>query len=199
MSVFDHVKKSARNFTVRNHFILNIRWGDIKQRGYYVNRYVLVNVLCLKAIEISPFHASFNSKSFTSLFISRETNSFCYLFRPTERAAVSRKRYLAHCVKMFTHHRLMINWSTWASFVLKINLVDYYINHLYITNNLKNAVFWNVALCRSCVNRHAATCSLWFLARGFFCPGDGGDSSPETFFIVTAVKTSNLTQVLTSW
>jgi hypothetical protein len=69
---------------------------------------------------------------------------------------------------------------------------------------MKNAVFWDVAKCRSCVNRRfggtyrlhlqgskirelgvfrlvtqsAATCSRWFLARGFFYPEDGGD----TFF-----------------
>jgi hypothetical protein len=49
----------------------------------------------------------------------------------------------------------------------------------------------------------AATCSLGFLARGFFCPEDGSDrilrnvgssatSQKTTFFIVTAVKASNL-------
>jgi hypothetical protein len=31
---------------------------------------------------------------------------------------------------------------------------------------MKNAVFWDVA---------AVTCSIWFLARGFFYPEDGGD------------------------
>jgi hypothetical protein len=53
---------------------------------------------------------------------------------------------------------------------------------------MKNAVFWDAAPCRYCVNRRfggmyrlhlqaAATCSRWFLARGFstrfnfiFCP-----------------------------
>jgi hypothetical protein len=35
---------------------------------------------------------------------------------------------------------------------------------------MKNAVFWDVAPCRS-----AATCSCWFLARGFFYPEDRGD------------------------
>jgi hypothetical protein len=52
--------------------------------------------------------------------------------------------------------------------------------------------------------RTAATCSRWFLARGFFYPEDGGDtflrnvgshgatSQKTAFFIVTAVKTSNL-------
>jgi hypothetical protein len=47
----------------------------------------------------------------------------------------------------------------------------------------------------------AATCSYWFLALGFFYPEDGdntflrnGATSQKTaFFIVTAVKTSNLT------
>jgi hypothetical protein len=53
----------------------------------------------------------------------------------------------------------------------------------------------------------AATCSLWFLARGFFYLEDGGDtflrnvgsqelhgarSDKTSFFIVTVVKTSNL-------
>jgi hypothetical protein len=32
---------------------------------------------------------------------------------------------------------------------------------------IKNAFFWDMA---------AATCSLWFLARGFFYPEDGGDT-----------------------
>jgi hypothetical protein len=52
---------------------------------------------------------------------------------------------------------------------------------------MKNAVFWDVALCRSCVNRRfggtyrlhlptAATCSRWFLPRGFFYPENGGDT-----------------------
>jgi hypothetical protein len=46
---------------------------------------------------------------------------------------------------------------------------------------MKNAVFWDVAPCRSCVNRHfggmsAASCSSWFLARGFFYPEDRGDT-----------------------
>jgi hypothetical protein len=50
----------------------------------------------------------------------------------------------------------------------------------------------------------AATCSRWFLARGFLYPEDGGDtflrnvslhgatSQKTAFFIVTAVNTSNL-------
>jgi hypothetical protein len=58
----------------------------------------------------------------------------------------------------------------------------------------------------------AATCSRWFLARGFFYPEDGGDtflrnvdsytkvygatSQKTAFFMVTAVKTSNLTRQL---
>jgi hypothetical protein len=65
---------------------------------------------------------------------------------------------------------------------------------------MKNAVFWNVGPCRSAVNRRfggtcsrhlqgrklrergtsvsqsAATCSRWFLFRGFFYPEDGGDT-----------------------
>jgi hypothetical protein len=36
---------------------------------------------------------------------------------------------------------------------------------------MKNAVFWDVASYRS-----AATCSIWYLARGFFYPEDGGDT-----------------------
>jgi hypothetical protein len=59
---------------------------------------------------------------------------------------------------------------------------------------VKNAVFWDIAPCRSCVNRRfggkyclyiqgrkiliviqsAATSSRWFLVRGFFYPEDGG-------------------------
>jgi hypothetical protein len=45
---------------------------------------------------------------------------------------------------------------------------------------MKNFVFGDVAPCRFCVNRRfggtAATCSRWFLARGFFYPEDGGDA-----------------------
>jgi hypothetical protein len=72
---------------------------------------------------------------------------------------------------------------------------------------MKNAAFWDVSLCRPCVNRRsclqplargffypedggytfqtAATCSHWFLARGFFCPEDAGDA-----FLRTSHKTS---------
>jgi hypothetical protein len=51
----------------------------------------------------------------------------------------------------------------------------------------------------------ATTCSRWFFAHGFFYPEDWGDtflrnvgshgatSQKTAFFIVTAVKTSNLT------
>jgi hypothetical protein len=57
-------------------------------------------------------------------------------------------------------------------------------------------------------------CSSWFLARGFLYPEDGGDtflrnvglqdihgatSQKMTFFIITAVKTSNLTLVWGIW
>jgi hypothetical protein len=46
---------------------------------------------------------------------------------------------------------------------------------------IKNAVFWDVAQCRTCVNRlfrptSAATYSRWFLARGFFYHEVGGDT-----------------------
>jgi hypothetical protein len=46
---------------------------------------------------------------------------------------------------------------------------------------MKNAVFWDVAPCRSCVNRliglqSAATCSRWFLTRGFLYSENGGDT-----------------------
>jgi hypothetical protein len=54
---------------------------------------------------------------------------------------------------------------------------------------MKNVVFWDLALCRSWVNRRfggasvsrflqkaAGTYSPWFLARGFFYPEDGGDT-----------------------
>jgi hypothetical protein len=43
---------------------------------------------------------------------------------------------------------------------------------------MKNVVFWDVALCRSCVNRRfGGTCSRWFPARGIVYPEDGGDTS----------------------
>jgi hypothetical protein len=43
---------------------------------------------------------------------------------------------------------------------------------------MKNAVFWDVAPCRSCVNRlqTSATCSRWFLASVFTTPEEGGDT-----------------------
>jgi hypothetical protein len=75
---------------------------------------------------------------------------------------------------------------------------------VFMTVTMKNAVFWDVTPCRSCVNRRfrgtqrlhlqgrkirqrgasvsrwqsAVTCSSCFLAHGFFYPEDGGD----TFF-----------------
>jgi hypothetical protein len=89
---------------------------------------------------------------------------------------------------------------------------------------MKNAVSWDVASYRSCVNRcfggtyrlhlqgrarnqqSAATCSRWFLACGFSTLKmeairssetqdlHGATSQKTAFFIVTAVKTSNLTK-----
>jgi hypothetical protein len=42
---------------------------------------------------------------------------------------------------------------------------------------MMNIVFWDVALCRSCVNRRfGATFPRWFFDRGFFYPEDGGDT-----------------------
>jgi hypothetical protein len=69
---------------------------------------------------------------------------------------------------------------------------------------MRNAVFWDVASCRSCVNRRfrgtllqsAATCSRWLLARGFFYPEDGGDtflrnvSSHKTYTELHSQKTA---------
>jgi hypothetical protein len=47
-------------------------------------------------------------------------------------------------------------------------------------SSLKIAVFWDVAPCRSCVNRRFGETyrhlSHWFLARGFFYTEDGGDT-----------------------
>jgi hypothetical protein len=83
--------------------------------------------------------------------------------------------------------------------------------HSYFLNTffMNDAFFWDVAPCSSCVNRRfgetqtAATCSRWFLARGFFYPEDGGDVSPKRRFTqelhgvtsqkTVAVRTSNLT------
>jgi hypothetical protein len=65
---------------------------------------------------------------------------------------------------------------------------QYYVKfEVFTAVTMKNAVFWDVALCRSCLNRRfggtyrlqpqsAATCSRWLLARGFFYPEDGGDT-----------------------
>jgi hypothetical protein len=57
-----------------------------------------------------------------------------------------------------------------------------------------------------CILQPTASCSNWFLARGFFYPEDGGDMflpkclfiqdlHGAAFFIVTAVKTSNPTKL----
>jgi hypothetical protein len=77
---------------------------------------------------------------------------------------------------------------------------------------MKKTVFWDVALYRSCVNhvqqQSIATCTCWFLARGFFYPRwrryiplkrlftqdlHGATFQKTVFFIVTAVKTSGPT------
>jgi hypothetical protein len=73
--------------------------------------------------------------------------------------------------------------------------------------NLKNAIFWDVALCRSYVNRcfgHGYSHLLILVPRlRIFLPEDGlkhqftqylhtATSQKTAFFIVTAVKTSNL-------
>jgi hypothetical protein len=80
---------------------------------------------------------------------------------------------------------------------------------------MKNAIFWDVAPCRSCVNRRfgrtyrlhlqgrrirergtsvseqvaqsAATFSRWFLSRRFFYPEDGGIRVSESKFVVLCV------------
>jgi hypothetical protein len=39
--------------------------------------------------------------------------------------------------------------------------------------SMKNAVFWDVAPCRSCL---LPPVHVGFFARGFFCPEDGGDA-----------------------
>jgi hypothetical protein len=46
---------------------------------------------------------------------------------------------------------------------------------VFMAVTTKNAVFWDVAPCRSCVIRRFGGTYRWFLARGFFCPEDGGD------------------------
>jgi hypothetical protein len=91
-----------------------------------------------------------------------------------------------------TTWRLRISWGkreyyfackVWPSVGFKV----------FTAVTMNNAVFWDVAPCRSYVNRRfggtyrlhlqgslqsAATCSRWFLARGVLYPEDGGD----TFF-----------------
>jgi hypothetical protein len=63
-------------------------------------------------------------------------------------------------------------------------------SEVFTAVNMKNAVFWDMAPCRSCVNRRfgwtyrfslqglqsASACSRWFFARGLFYPEDGGDT-----------------------
>jgi hypothetical protein len=65
--------------------------------------------------------------------------------------------------------------------VLVLDNFKYVRFEVFTAVTMKNAVFWDVASCRSCVNRRfggtsAATCSRWFFARGFFYPEDGGDT-----------------------
>jgi hypothetical protein len=142
--------KSARNFVIRINSLVNIRKGDIKQRGCYMNIYVLCMCFTWTQLRLALSTLVLIPKvSPPCSFPGRRT--VCYLFRPIESIAVFRASHLVHSVTMFTLLRLMINCSISASFVLKINLVDYYINHLYVTNNLKNAVFWDVPPCRFCV------------------------------------------------
>jgi hypothetical protein len=48
---------------------------------------------------------------------------------------------------------------------------------VFTTVTMMQAVFWDVAPCRTCVNRlFGATCSCWFLAHGFFYHEGGGDT-----------------------
>jgi hypothetical protein len=65
---------------------------------------------------------------------------------------------------------------------------------------LENAIFWDVAPCIS-----AATCSRWLIACGFLYPKDerrftqdlhGATSQKTAFFIVAAVKTSDLALIM---
>jgi hypothetical protein len=53
---------------------------------------------------------------------------------------------------------------------LSLNVFKYVIFEVFTAVTMKNAVFWDVTL------QTAATCSRWFLARGFFYPEDGGDT-----------------------
>jgi hypothetical protein len=69
---------------------------------------------------------------------------------------------------------------TGAIFVLVMDSYECVRSEVFMAVTLKSAVFWDVAPCRSYVIRRiggmsAATCSLWFLARGFFYPEDGGN------------------------
>jgi hypothetical protein len=72
---------------------------------------------------------------------------------------------------------------------------------------LKNAVFWDVVLCRACVNRRfGGTYRLHLQCRTIRERGTSvswwphalhsATSQKTAFFIVTAVKTSNLTIVI---
>jgi hypothetical protein len=68
---------------------------------------------------------------------------------------------------------------------------------------MKNAVFWDVAPCRSCVNRRFGGTYLLRLQDRKICEQlrrfthdlHGTTSQKTAFFIVTAVKTSNLTKL----
>jgi hypothetical protein len=66
-------------------------------------------------------------------------------------------------------------------------ILFWYRNHL----GVKNAVFWDVAPCKSCVNRRFG--GTYLLHCRFTQYLHGATSQKTPFFIVTAVKTSNLT------
>jgi hypothetical protein len=103
---------------------------------------------------------------------------------------------------MIVFHRFVYKHQLTFHFSQNLPLVFFSLNYTFIVRfevfravTMKNAVFWDVALCTSCVNRRfggtyrlnlqgrkirelhtTATCSRWFLARGFFYPEDGGDT-----------------------
>jgi hypothetical protein len=67
-------------------------------------------------------------------------------------------------------------------------LDDYVRSETFTTVTMKNAVSWDVAPCRSCVNR-----CIGVTYGPHLHPEDGVTSQKTAFFIVRAVKTSNLT------
>jgi hypothetical protein len=112
---------------------------------------------------------------------------------------------------LITRLRLSTCLKNWTQFYTITLILNFKCGRTFfwLGNSLKTAVFWDVTLCRSCVNRcfggtyrlhlqgrkiseRGTSVSRWLQARG--CTQDRQDATSQNaaFFIVTAVKSSNL-------